>query len=149
MGKEVRKVEFLHKIGQFNFFSLAFNSQLLFSSFCNLSRQLHNLALLWAYVCIIQSLNTILMNHAISYKSLNNKKQSIPKQLFERPYLDPNLKMDTETLILHSGQKFMCFVVHFHKKFYFWHQTGIVSKKVYAVIWPLLETSSLNILGKF
>ena len=58
--------------------------------------------------------------------------------------LDPNLKMDTETLVLHSGQKFMCFVVHFHKKFWFWYQTEIVPKKVYAAIWPILEISSLN-----
>ena len=53
--------------------------------------------------------------------------------------------MDTETLILHSGQKFVCFVVHFHKKFWFWYQTGIVPEKAYAGIWPLLEISSLNL----
>ena len=62
--------------------------------------------------------------------------------------LDPKLEMDTETLILHSGQKFMCFVVHFYEKFWFWYQTGIVPKKVYAVIWPLLEISSLNVFHK-
>ena len=35
--------------------------------------------------------------------------------------LDPKLKMDTEVLILHSGQKFMCFVKQFHEKFGFWY----------------------------
>ena len=61
--------------------------------------------------------------------------------------LEPNLKMDTETLVLHSGHKFMCFVVHFHKNFWFWCQTGIVPEKVYAGIWPFLEISSLNSLS--
>ena len=60
--------------------------------------------------------------------------------------LDPKLEMDTETLVLHSGQKFMCFVVQFHENFRFWYQTGNVPKKVYAVIWPLLEISSLKVM---
>ena len=38
----------------------------------------------------------------------------------------------------------MCFVVHFHKKFWFWYQSGIVAEKVYATIWPILEISSLK-----
>ena len=59
--------------------------------------------------------------------------------------MDPKLEMDAETLVLHSGQKFMCFVVHFYKKFLFWYQTGIVPEKVYATILPILEISSLNI----
>ena len=58
--------------------------------------------------------------------------------------LDPKLEMDTETLVLPSGQKFMCFVVQFHENFRFWYQTGNVPEKVYAVIWPLLEISSLK-----
>ena len=58
--------------------------------------------------------------------------------------LDPKLEMDTETLVLHSGQKFMCFVVQFHKKFWFWYQTEIVPEKVYAMILPLLEISPLK-----
>ena len=62
--------------------------------------------------------------------------------------LDPKLEMDTETLVLQSGQKFMCFEVHFCEKFWFWHQTGIVCEKVYAVVWPLLEISSLNLYWK-
>ena len=60
--------------------------------------------------------------------------------------LDQKLEIDIETLVLHSGQKFMCFVVHCHKKFWFWYQTGIVPEKVYAGIWPLLEISSLKLL---
>ena len=58
--------------------------------------------------------------------------------------LDPKLEMDTETLVLHLGQKFMCFVVHFYEKFLLWHQTRIVPEKVYAMIWLLLEISSLK-----
>ena len=54
--------------------------------------------------------------------------------------------MDTETLVLPSGQKFMCFVVQFHENFRFWYQTGNVPEKVYAVIWPFLEISSLKSL---
>ena len=59
--------------------------------------------------------------------------------------LDPKLEMDTETLVLPSGQKFMCFVVQYHENFRFWYQTGNVSEKVYAVIWPFLEISSLKL----
>ena len=59
--------------------------------------------------------------------------------------LDPNLKMDTETLVLHHGQKFLSFVVHFYKKFLFWYQTGIVPEKGYATILPILEVSPINI----
>ena len=58
--------------------------------------------------------------------------------------LDPKLEMDAETLVLHSGPKFLCFVVYFYKYFWFWYQTEIVSEKVYAVIWPVLEITSLN-----
>ena len=56
-----------------------------------------------------------------------------------------NAALCAETLVLLSGQKFVCFVVHFYEKFWFWYQTGIVPKKVYAVIWPLLEISSLKL----
>ena len=59
--------------------------------------------------------------------------------------LEPKLELDAETLILHSGPKFLCFVVHFYKYFWFWYQTKIVSEKVYAVIWPILEMTSLNL----
>ena len=59
--------------------------------------------------------------------------------------LDPKLEMDTETLVLHLGQKFMGFVAHFHKKFWFWYKTGILPEKVYAAIWPISEISSLNL----
>ena len=59
--------------------------------------------------------------------------------------LDPKHKLDAETLVLHSGPKFLCFVVHFYKYFWFWYQTEIVSKKVYAVIWPVLEITSFFI----
>ena len=43
--------------------------------------------------------------------------------------MDPKLEMDTETLGLLSGEKFMRFVEQFHEKFRFWYQTGIVPKK--------------------
>ena len=62
--------------------------------------------------------------------------------------LDPKVEMETETLVLHSGPKFLCFVVHFYKYFRFWYQTEIVSKKVYAVIRPVLEITSLNLKEK-
>ena len=59
--------------------------------------------------------------------------------------LDPKLELDAETtLVLHSGPKFLFLVVYFYKQFLFWYQTGIVSKKVYAAIWPVLEITSLN-----
>ena len=58
--------------------------------------------------------------------------------------LEPKLELDTETLILHSGPKFLCSAVYFHKNFWLWYQTEIVSKKVYAVIWPVLEITSLK-----
>ena len=58
--------------------------------------------------------------------------------------LEPKLELYTETLILHSGSKFLCFVVHFYKYFWFCYQTGFVSKKVYAVIWSVLEITSLK-----
>ena len=58
--------------------------------------------------------------------------------------LDPNLELDAETLIFHSGPKFLCFLVDFYKYFWFWCQTEIVSEKVYAVIWPVLEITSLK-----
>ena len=58
--------------------------------------------------------------------------------------LDPKRKLDAETLVLHSGPKFLCFVVHLYKYFLFWYQTENVSKKVYAVIWPVLEITSLK-----
>ena len=34
-------------------------------------------------------------------------------------------------------------IVHFHKKFWFWYQTEIVSEKVYAEIWPVIEITAL------
>ena len=58
--------------------------------------------------------------------------------------LDPKLEVDAETLVLHSGPKFLCLVVYFYKHFWFWYQTGIVSEKVYAAIWPVLEITSLK-----
>ena len=59
--------------------------------------------------------------------------------------LDPNLELDAETLVFHSGPKFLCFLVDFYKYFWFWCQTEIMSEKVYAVIWPVLEITSLNL----
>ena len=53
--------------------------------------------------------------------------------------------MDTDTLVLHLGQKFMYLVVQFHENFRFWYQTGNVPDKVYAVIWSPLDTSSLDV----
>ena len=58
--------------------------------------------------------------------------------------LDPKLKLDTETLLLHSGPKFLRFVVYFYKYSWFRYQTEIVPEKVYAVIWPVLEITSLK-----
>ena len=58
--------------------------------------------------------------------------------------LDPNLELDAETLVFHSGPKFLCFLVDFYKYFWFWCQTEIVSEKVYAVIWTVLEITSLK-----
>ena len=58
--------------------------------------------------------------------------------------LDPNLELDAETLVFHSGPKFLCFLVDFYKYFWFWCQTEIVSEKVYAVIWPVLKITSLK-----
>ena len=60
--------------------------------------------------------------------------------------LEPKLELDAETIVLHSGPKLLCFVVHFYKYFWFWYQTGIVSEKVYAVVWSVLEISSLKFL---
>ena len=57
--------------------------------------------------------------------------------------LDPKLELGAETLFLHS---FLCLVVPFYKYFWFWCQTEIVSEKVYAVIWPVLEITSLKVL---
>ena len=83
-----------------------------------------------------------------NYQKINKNLKKILGENWPIFALDPKLEMDTETLILHSGQKFMCFVVHFHKKFWFWYQTEIVPKKVYAAIWPILEISSLKSLSK-
>ena len=58
--------------------------------------------------------------------------------------LDPKYELDAETLVLHSGSKSLCFLVHSHMYLWFWYQTEIVSKKVYAVILPVLEITSLN-----
>ena len=60
--------------------------------------------------------------------------------------LDPKLELDAETLVFHSGPKYLCFVVHFHKYFRFWYKTEIMSEEVYAVIWPFLEITSLKTL---
>ena len=54
------------------------------------------------------------------------------------------LELGAETLILHSGPKFLCFVVHLYKYFWFWYQTEIMSEKDYAVIWPVIEITSLK-----
>ena len=59
--------------------------------------------------------------------------------------LDPNLELDAETLIFHSGPKFLCFLVDFYKYFWFWCQTEIVAEKVYALIWPVSEITSLKV----
>ena len=59
--------------------------------------------------------------------------------------LDPKLELDAETLVLHSGPKFLCLVVHFYKYFWFWCQTRLVSEKVYAAFWLVLEITSLKI----
>ena len=58
--------------------------------------------------------------------------------------LDPKLNSAAETLPFQPGQKFLCFVVHFYEKFWFWCQTKIVPEKVYAGIWAVLEITSLN-----
>ena len=58
--------------------------------------------------------------------------------------LDPKLKLAAETLVFQSDQKFLCFVVQFHEKFWFLYQTRIVPEKVYARIWPVLEITSLK-----
>ena len=58
--------------------------------------------------------------------------------------LDPKQELDAESLVLHSGPKFLCFVVDFYKYFWFWYQTENVSEKVYAAILPVLEITSLN-----
>ena len=58
--------------------------------------------------------------------------------------LDPKLKLDAETLILHSVPKFLYFVEHLYKYFWFWYQTEIVSDKTYAVIWSVSEITSLK-----
>ena len=59
--------------------------------------------------------------------------------------LDPKLKTAAEALIFQSGPKFLCFVVQFYKKFWFWCQTRIVPEKTYAKIWPVLEITPLNV----
>ena len=58
--------------------------------------------------------------------------------------LDPKLNSAAETLPLQPGPKFLCFVVHFFEKVWFWCQTKIVPENVYAWIWPVLEITSLN-----
>ena len=63
--------------------------------------------------------------------------------------LDPKLDMDAETQVFHPGPKFLCFTLYFYWYFWFWYQTEIVPEKVYAVIWPVLEITSLNICQNF
>ena len=46
--------------------------------------------------------------------------------------MEPKLEKAAETLVLCSGPKFTCLIVHFHKNFWFWWQTGIVLEKVYV-----------------
>ena len=58
--------------------------------------------------------------------------------------LVPKVELDAETLVLHSRLRFLCFVVHFYKYFWFWYQTQIVSEIVYAVIWPSPKLKSTN-----
>ena len=60
--------------------------------------------------------------------------------------LNPKLKTTAETFVFQSHKKFLCFVIQFHDKFWFWCQTRILSKKVYAGIYPLLEITSLKFL---
>ena len=64
----------------------------------------------------------------------------------DRPTKRSRIKLleAAETLVLCSGPKLTCLVVHFHKYFWFWCQTGIVPEKVYAAIWPVLEITSLK-----
>ena len=59
------------------------------------------------------------------------------------------LELDAKSLVLHSGPKLLCFVVHLYKYFWFWYQTEIVSKKVYAMIWLFLEIISLKYFDSF
>ena len=40
---------------------------------------------------------------------------------------------------------FLCLVVHFYKYFWFLGKTEIVSEKVYAAFWLVLEITSLNL----
>ena len=58
--------------------------------------------------------------------------------------LNSKLKLAAETFVLHSGSKFTCLVVYFCKYIWFRCQTEIVSEKVYAVICPVLEITSLK-----
>ena len=58
--------------------------------------------------------------------------------------LDLKRELEAETLVLHSGPKFLRFKVHFYKYFWFWYQTENVYEKVYAQIWPVLEITSLK-----
>ena len=58
--------------------------------------------------------------------------------------LEPKLELDAETLILHSGPKFLCFVGPFYKYLWFWYQTKIGFEKNYAMIWPVLEITPLK-----
>ena len=46
--------------------------------------------------------------------------------------LDPKHKLDADTLVLHSGPKCLCLVVHLYKYFSFWYQTEIVPEKAYV-----------------
>ena len=59
--------------------------------------------------------------------------------------LGPKVKLNTETHVLHSAPKFLYFLVHFYTYCWFWYQTEIVPEKVYAVIWPVLEITSLKV----
>ena len=56
--------------------------------------------------------------------------------------LDPKHELDTGTLVLHSGPKYLCFVEHFYMYFWFWYLKEIVPEKVHILIWPVLEITS-------
>ena len=91
---------------------------------------------------------TIFFEYPIVSGKLTENWYKVQKMLGENCLifaLDPNLELDAETLVFHSGPKLLCFLVDFYKYFWFWCQTEIMSEKVYAVIWPVLEITSLNL----
>ena len=85
----------------------------------------------------------------VLFREMSSKNEKAQKMLGASRLiftLDPKQELDAETVVLRSGQKFSCFVVHFCKYVCFGYKRKIVSKKVYALIWPVLEIASLNTL---